>query len=92
MLTTEENYSIRQSNFSLIEELHLDNDGNIEELSMIWFDANIRQTDDYLEMIDTLRSITNDLKLFDNIDERMNCINSIIADEIFFIVSGQFNE
>lgn len=86
--TTETNALIRPSNFSLTEEFNFVDDENLEELSLVWLDANVNKTNDCLEMSDTLRSIINYLKTFDNIEECINYINSITTETkiIFFVM------
>ncbi|CAF4139261.1 unnamed protein product [Rotaria sp. Silwood2] len=91
--TTYTNYSIRQSNFLFTEKFHWANDENLEELSIVWLDANINRTDDSFETINTLSSIISNLKLLGNIDECIDYIDSTtIEEEIFFIASGQLGE
>jgi tetratricopeptide (TPR) repeat protein len=76
-----------------IRQSNLRNDENLEDFSLIWLDSNINKTADCSEMINTLHSIINNLKTFDNIDECIDYINSVAINERFFlIVSGQFGE
>lgn len=91
--TTDANNVIRHSNFPITNEFDLANDENLEELFIVWVDSNVNKMNDCLEMISTLRSIINSLKIFDNIDECIYYINSITTEEkIFLIVSGSFGE
>ncbi|CAF2156103.1 unnamed protein product [Rotaria magnacalcarata] len=87
------NPSVRQANFPLSDNFTLTNDENLEELSMIWLDSNIHKNEDCLEMLTTLRSVINYLKVFDNISECIAYINSITTEtKILFIVSAELGE
>lgn len=65
---------------------------NLEDLTVIWLDKNINNTDDCLDTKARLREQINYLVTFDIIDECIKYIKSIAKETIFLIVSGSYGE
>ncbi|CAF4620048.1 unnamed protein product, partial [Rotaria sp. Silwood2] len=70
-----------------------DQQENLEDISLVWLDANVFVKDDnYLDIQIRLRSIINHLRLFSNIGKCLNYIQSVDTEKIFLIVSGSMGE
>ena len=65
---------------------------NLEDLAVIWLDANINNTTDCLETKAHLRSLINYLVTFDILDECTHFIRSATTETLFLVVSGAFGE
>ncbi|UJR34505.1 hypothetical protein I4U23_021913 [Adineta vaga] len=65
---------------------------NLEDLTVLWLDANINSTEDCLDTQTRLRSSINYLKTFTVLDECTDNIRSVTKETIFLVVSGSFGE
>ncbi|CAF1147703.1 unnamed protein product [Didymodactylos carnosus] len=73
-------------------EYEVKQDRNLENLLIVWLDANIDKTEDNLLLKTKLRSVINYLKMFDNTAECVSFITTIREEKVFLIVSGSLSE
>lgn len=65
---------------------------NLEDLTVIWLDANINNTADCLDTKARLRSLINYLLTFEVLDQCTTFIKSVTKETIFLVVSGSYGE
>ena len=61
---------------------------NLESFACIWLDQHLFTIDDNQLSLQRLRSVINHVQLFDQINRCIDCIRSIVDEQIILIVSG----
>ncbi|CAF3939960.1 unnamed protein product [Rotaria sp. Silwood1] len=81
---------VRESYFS--EQLDPKEYENLEDLTIVWFDKTVNQSDDCIQFQSRLRHIINYLVVFDDFTECENYLLLVEQEKIFLIVSGTNGE
>ena len=68
-------------------KLVIENHDDFEECILVWLDATIKYTDDWIEELNAAREIINNLKIFDNLNDCVNYMKMVVNNKIFLIVS-----
>jgi hypothetical protein len=69
--------------------LSISSSESLEIFSLVWLDASIDKSQDNLDAQQKLRSVTNHIKTFEDVDVCKQYIHRFTDDQIIFIVSGQ---
>ncbi|CAF3425281.1 unnamed protein product [Rotaria sp. Silwood2] len=67
-------------------------DLNYEDVTLIWLDENINENFDCLDTKCRLCTIVNYFKVFDNVQETVDYVQSALHEHLFLIVSGSLGE
>lgn len=64
-----------------------ENQDDFEECVLIWLDSTIKDGDLWIEELNHIRKIINNIKIFNNPNDCIIFMKMIVSDKIFLIVS-----
>jgi hypothetical protein len=65
----------------------IENQDDFEECVLIWLDSTIKDGDLWIEELNHIRKIINNIKIFNNPNDCIIFMKMIVSDKIFLIVS-----